>query len=175
MKQYEMKVDHVGSCPQCGQGFFLHQSYEADSGHVYGEIEMCCPACEIYIFLMLEQVVITRIAERQHGKIEDLIGVPIPVVITQKKETKKIPANVTELKPDKVIPDDTIGVREAIKVLKASRSTLRLWRIKGRGPAFIKVGLQGIVRYKRSDVDKFIKENPLMNYHHMRGIQNGDC
>lgn len=40
---------------------------------------------------------------------------------------------------------------------KCSRSTLRRWRLTGKGPPFVKIN--GQIRYKLSDVQKFEAAN----------------
>lgn len=37
-----------------------------------------------------------------------------------------------------------------------SENTLRIWRVEGRGPAYLRI--MGRIRYRRSDLDKFIAE-----------------
>jgi hypothetical protein len=47
------------------------------------------------------------------------------------------------------------------EVLGVSPVTLRSWRCRGVGPAFIKMGsgTKAPVRYAESDIDKFIEQN----------------
>lgn len=46
--------------------------------------------------------------------------------------------------------------KEVANILGLNQASLRNWRWKGSGPVFIKVG--HLVRYKQSDVNKFIEE-----------------
>lgn len=57
--------------------------------------------------------------------------------------------------------DDLFDTKEACVYLGGERrpfseNTLRIWRVEGRGPDFHRLG--GRVRYRRSDLDKFIAE-----------------
>ncbi len=174
MKQYRIEIEHFGSCLQCLQVFSLHQKYDADTDHVYGEIEMYCPACNVLVILDLEKVRIERIAERTQESIEDLLFKPTRQIGTYKKEPKKVTAKVTRLIPNEGNPDDMLNVSQVSRILKSSRSTLFNWRKKGRGPDFIKLS-SGVIQYQRSDVDKFIKGNVGMNFMHLRGKKDGDC
>ncbi len=172
MKQYKMEIEHFGSCSVCQRGFSLHQKYEADSGHVYGEIEMFCPADDTGIILNLEKVLVERIAERTHGVIEDLLGAPTVEIGIQEKEPKKIPDNVTELKPGEHKLEDLLDVGQVYKIVGVCRSTLYNWRKRGRGPKFFKSPF-GIVFYRRIDVDAFLKTHPD-GYMDMRGGREGE-
>ncbi len=49
-----------------------------------------------------------------------------------------------------------LNVSEAACLLGVSASTLRRWRQRGIGPAFLKLGPRRI-RYSRIDVDAFLK------------------
>ncbi len=52
--------------------------------------------------------------------------------------------------------DMVMDEKQVAKLLSVSPKTLRNWRYLGRGPAFIKLGRT--VRYKISDLDKYIKK-----------------
>jgi excisionase family DNA binding protein len=51
--------------------------------------------------------------------------------------------------------DKLLTRREAAELLTLEPATLAVWACHGRGPAYIKVGRS--VRYKMSDVEKFIE------------------
>lgn len=44
---------------------------------------------------------------------------------------------------------------EAARILKVAGQTLRIWRLKGKGPEFIKLG--SAVRYDEAEVTRFIE------------------
>lgn len=48
---------------------------------------------------------------------------------------------------------------EAARFLGLSVRTLALWRKKNRGPAFIRLGRRGQIRYLRSDLANFLAQN----------------
>jgi hypothetical protein len=50
--------------------------------------------------------------------------------------------------------------QQAAEYLAVSVDTLSYWRTVGRGPAFVKFtrARQGVVRYRREDLDRFIDE-----------------
>jgi excisionase family DNA binding protein len=51
--------------------------------------------------------------------------------------------------------------RELASLLRTSQRTLQGWRIKGQGPAFMKLGSTA-VRYRRSDVERWMTTvNPV--------------
>lgn len=54
-------------------------------------------------------------------------------------------------------PGDLITEHEAADILKVSVSTLRNWRYRGEGPAFIKLGKRAI-RYRVPDVSAFVEQ-----------------
>lgn len=45
--------------------------------------------------------------------------------------------------------DVLLTITDAAKLLKVSESTLNNWRARGKGPAFVKLGGSGSVRYPR--------------------------
>lgn len=53
-------------------------------------------------------------------------------------------------------PGDLLDERQAAAVLSTPRNTLRVWRTKGKGPAYVRVGGRN-VRYLRADIDAFIQ------------------
>lgn len=57
--------------------------------------------------------------------------------------------------------DSLILEREVSKLLTVSVKTLQAWRVYGNGPAFLKLGngLRAPVRYRRSDVLKFLEDS----------------
>jgi excisionase family DNA binding protein len=50
--------------------------------------------------------------------------------------------------------DDLYNTKEAAQYLKIGASTLEHYRLSGRGPQFLKLGVS-IVRYKKSDLDEW--------------------
>ena len=50
---------------------------------------------------------------------------------------------------------------EAAKILDLSKATLETWRSRGGGPVFVK--FNRAVRYRRSDIDRFISERIRRN------------
>lgn len=60
-----------------------------------------------------------------------------------------------------------INEKEAAEIMSLSRNTLRMWRCRKKGPAYIKLG-QGYnarVRYKISDLEEFIERNKVQPSH----------
>lgn len=57
-------------------------------------------------------------------------------------------------------PDDLLTSAETAALLGIKRGTLELWRQKGQGPKFAKLGTasQAHIRYRRSDVAAFIEQ-----------------
>jgi hypothetical protein len=57
-------------------------------------------------------------------------------------------------------PDDLLTSAEAAAVLGVKNNTLEIWRHKGKGPPFIKLGNtpQSPVRYLRSVIDQFCEQ-----------------
>lgn len=49
-----------------------------------------------------------------------------------------------------------VGTREAAEMLGFSPMTLAVWRCKGRGPKWHKIG--GRVKYRLSDIENFLNE-----------------
>jgi excisionase family DNA binding protein len=47
--------------------------------------------------------------------------------------------------------------RQAAEFLTVRVKTLQAWRVRGRGPKFIKLG--GSVRYRREDLEQFLDEH----------------
>jgi predicted DNA-binding transcriptional regulator AlpA len=47
--------------------------------------------------------------------------------------------------------------RQAAEFLTIRVKTLQAWRVRGRGPKFIKLG--GSVRYRREDLEQFLDEH----------------
>lgn len=54
-------------------------------------------------------------------------------------------------------PDAMLDERQVAETLNLSVFTLQRWRVKGRGPAFAKLG--SAVRYRRGDVDAWLRAN----------------
>ena len=57
-------------------------------------------------------------------------------------------------------PDDLLTVTEVCDVLKVSRSALYALRYRGEAPPAIKVGRQ--LRWRRTDLDRWIAERPVI-------------
>lgn len=57
-------------------------------------------------------------------------------------------------------PHDLLTSAETAKLLGIQRGTLELWRQKGQGPKFAKLGAapQAPIRYRRADVAAFIEQ-----------------
>jgi len=57
--------------------------------------------------------------------------------------------------------DSLILESEVSKLITVQVKTLQAWRVSGQGPAFLKLGtgLRAPVRYRRSDVDKFLADS----------------
>jgi hypothetical protein len=57
--------------------------------------------------------------------------------------------------------DPLLNDTEAAKLLCVSAATLRSWRCRGIGPAFIKLGkgAKAPVRYSESDLEQFIAQS----------------
>jgi hypothetical protein len=55
---------------------------------------------------------------------------------------------------------ELIGEREAAKILCVSMGTLRAWRCRGIGPAWVKLGpgIRAAVRYHSGDLERFVSE-----------------
>ncbi len=165
MKQYKMVIEHFGSCSVCLQVFSLRQKYEADSGHVYGQIEMFCPADNVGVILNLEKVHIERIAEPVQDIFDDLLdvlGTPTIEISSPKKEaekeSKKSPAKVTSLFPKDDNPEKWFTTKQTAEIIKVSVSTLQNWRTKGYGPPFVRISTR-CFRYRRVDIEPFIGSN----------------
>lgn len=56
-----------------------------------------------------------------------------------------------------------LNEKEACAYLGVSVHTVRDWRLKGRGPLFVKVGAS--VRYRVTDIARFVEEN-------VRGVEH---
>ena len=50
---------------------------------------------------------------------------------------------------------------DAAALLNVSHRTLQAWRLRGNGPAYVKLG--NAVRYDRATLDRFIAENTRAN------------
>lgn len=57
-------------------------------------------------------------------------------------------------------PDDLLDNEQTADLLGIKPNTLEIWRTKGRGPAFIKLGCakQSPIRYRRSVVTRWLDE-----------------
>lgn len=52
--------------------------------------------------------------------------------------------------------DNRLNTPDAARYLGVASKTLEIWRIKGGGPAFVKMGAR--VSYRQSDLDQYIAE-----------------
>lgn len=50
---------------------------------------------------------------------------------------------------------DLLNERQAADVIDARPGTLAVWRTRGKGPAYIRIGAR-MIRYRRADLDAFI-------------------
>ena len=57
---------------------------------------------------------------------------------------------------DSLNPADLLDENEGAEKLSVAVQTLRNWRWRGEGPAYVKVGKR-TVRYRRGDLDAFIE------------------
>ena len=55
-------------------------------------------------------------------------------------------------------PNDLLDEKEAAHYLKLAPSTLRNWRVVGRGPSAVRVGKRAR-RYRVADLERFIAES----------------
>ena len=49
----------------------------------------------------------------------------------------------------------TMDTRDAARYLGVAYQTLHLWRVKGRGPAYLRLGR--LVRYRHTDLDAWLE------------------
>jgi predicted DNA-binding transcriptional regulator AlpA len=54
--------------------------------------------------------------------------------------------------------DRLLDQREAAEFLSTSPDTLRAWRRDSFGPAFVRLGRSRVIRYRESDLQRFIEE-----------------
>jgi excisionase family DNA binding protein len=54
--------------------------------------------------------------------------------------------------------DNLLTTDQAAALVRVKPATLKIWRMKGAGPAFIKVGR--LVRYRRATVEKWLNTLP---------------
>lgn len=59
------------------------------------------------------------------------------------------------------IPDRLIDEVEAADILGVKKQTMGVWRIRGCGPAFVKIGR--LVKYKLSDIRNYIDSRTVSN------------
>lgn len=52
------------------------------------------------------------------------------------------------------VSDNLLTTQKVATLLGISEATLRFWRHKGKGPAFVRVGR--VVRYKRKEIERWI-------------------
>jgi len=60
---------------------------------------------------------------------------------------------------------DLLTNREAATRLKIKPNTLEIWRCKGKGPNYIKMGetKQAPIRYRHSDIDDWLEQQSFGN------------
>lgn len=61
------------------------------------------------------------------------------------------------MKEQKVKPPVLLDEHEAADYLTLSHKTLQLWRVKGKGPRWKKLGAS--IRYLKDDLDQFLRES----------------
>ena len=54
--------------------------------------------------------------------------------------------------------DTLLTTEQAADLVRVKPATLKIWRIKGEGPTFIKVGR--LVRYRRATIEKWLNNLP---------------
>jgi len=54
-------------------------------------------------------------------------------------------------------PGDLLDDHEVARLLSVAVATLRNWRCLGRGPRYVRLGESRMVRYKRADVEAYIR------------------
>jgi hypothetical protein len=50
---------------------------------------------------------------------------------------------------------DLLNAAAAATYLKIAKQTLAIWRLSGRGPAFVKIGRR--VAYRKAELDKYVE------------------
>ena len=63
--------------------------------------------------------------------------------------------------PQSGVIDELIQPKQAAKLLNVSLSLLEKWRRSGRGVAWVRLEGQRAIRYRRSDILKFIAERSV--------------
>jgi hypothetical protein len=54
---------------------------------------------------------------------------------------------------------DLLDEQEAAVILSKPAGTLRQWRSRGLGPPYVKLGMS--IRYRRTDLERFITDNTI--------------
>ena len=54
--------------------------------------------------------------------------------------------------------DNLLTTDQAATLVRVKPATLKIWRMKGAGPAFIKVGR--LVRYRRATIERWLNNLP---------------
>ncbi len=52
-----------------------------------------------------------------------------------------------------------LDTRQASDFLGLKKNTLEVWRVQGRGPAFVKLGRS--IRYRMADIEEFVKKQTV--------------
>ena len=61
-------------------------------------------------------------------------------------------------KVKKINEDEFLKEKELADLLKLHVNTIRLWRIHGKGPAFVKIDDRGTVRHRRSVIAAWLDD-----------------
>ena len=51
--------------------------------------------------------------------------------------------------------DHFLTTKEVANYLRLQKNTLEIWRLQGRGPAFVRLGRA--IRYRLGDIEKFVE------------------
>ncbi len=62
-------------------------------------------------------------------------------------------------------PENLMREDEVAELLQCSKKTVQSWRVSGKGPEFIRLskGKRGAIRYERTAVQQWIKDNRRQN------------
>jgi hypothetical protein len=59
------------------------------------------------------------------------------------------------------LPDELLNDTQTAKILGLAKGTLAVWRVKGKGPAYVKIGAN--VRYRYASIIAYIDANTQHN------------
>ena len=54
-----------------------------------------------------------------------------------------------------------LNTREAASLLSLKKNTLEIWRVQGRGPAFVRLGRA--IRYRIGDLENFVQKQTVQS------------